>query len=435
MKKYYDINVLAAAEERLTYIFNTFSHVYFSFSGGKDSGAMVQLADQIAQKSGKKFDLLILDIEANYRSTRNFMESIKRLKSVQQVYHFCLPFYEDNTTSIFQPQWKMWDEVERDKWVQEMPRDAISLSDLDESMMELYQSANLNPDKFLKNFAFWYANHHKGEPVACGIGIRTQESLHRYRAILNRNFNYQGHCWIKHQTNQGEILNFYPLYDWKTEDVWGAYAHFDWEMNGFYDKLYTYGVYLSQMRICQPYGLQQRKGLSQYALVEPDTWEKVVNRVSGANFGRLYARTSLLAHYNTQKPAHMTWQEYAVFLLESIGLYSKNLQDHYYRKISILIAHYRDKYGVHVEAIPDETKRKEWLKNEVLWHDWKGIAKALEKNDFSLSTRQYALTKKDESELYALAVEFGAALGIEHLPKYQLKKLGKTYEQLTKNQP
>ena len=55
---------------------------------------------------------------------------------------------------FFQPQWKMWDEAERDKWVQEMPRDAISLSDLDESMMELYQSANLNPDKFLKNFAF-----------------------------------------------------------------------------------------------------------------------------------------------------------------------------------------------------------------------------------------------------------------------------------------
>lgn len=53
MKKYYDINVLAAAEERLTYIFNTFSHVYFSFSGGKDSGAMVQLADQIAQKVEK----------------------------------------------------------------------------------------------------------------------------------------------------------------------------------------------------------------------------------------------------------------------------------------------------------------------------------------------------------------------------------------------
>ncbi|MBM9833690.1 phosphoadenosine phosphosulfate reductase, partial [Enterococcus faecalis] len=100
--------------------------------------------------------------------------------------------------------------------------------------------------------------------------------------------------------------------------------------------------------------------------------------------------------------SHMTWEDYAVFLLESIGLYSKKLQDHYYRKITILIDHYREKHGIEVEDIPDVTKRKDWLKNEVLWHDWKGIARALEKNDFSLSTRQYSLTKKDESELYEL---------------------------------
>ncbi|MCS6734386.1 DUF3440 domain-containing protein, partial [Proteus terrae] len=136
------------------------------------------------------------------------------------------------------------------------------------------------------------------------------------------------------------VVNFYPIYDWKTEDVWGAYAHFDWPINGFYEKLYDHGVPIHQMRICQPYGMQQRKGLYQYALVEPETWERVVNRVSGANFGRLYAQTGLLAHYNTRKPSHMTWQEYAVFLLESIGLYSKKLQDHYYRKITILIDHY-----------------------------------------------------------------------------------------------
>jgi len=103
------------------------------------------------------------------------------------------------------------------------------------------------------------------------------------------------------------VVNFYPIYDWKTEDVWGAYAHFDWPINGFYEKLYDHGVPIHQMRICQPYGMQQRKGLYQYALVEPETWERVVNRVSGANFGRLYAQTGLLAHYNTRKPSHMTW--------------------------------------------------------------------------------------------------------------------------------
>ena len=432
MKKYCKDNVLEAAMTRLEYIFDTFPHVYFSFSGGKDSGAMIQLADQVAQKKKKTFDLLILDIEANYDATRTFMEKIKALPSINQTFHFCLPFYEDNNTSVFQPQWLMWDEQEREKWVQPMPKDAISLADLDESLMEIYQSANMNPDKFLRNFAHWYASYHQFEPVACGVGIRTQESLYRYRSITSPKYNFRKQCWIKRQVADSMVVNFYPIYDWKTEDVWGAYAHFDWPINGFYEKLYDHGVPIHQMRICQPYGMQQRKGLYQYALVEPETWERVVNRVSGANFGRLYAQTGLLAHYNTRKPSHMTWQEYAVFLLESIGLYSKKLQDHYYRKITILIDHYREKHGIEVEDIPDVTKRKDWLKNEVLWHDWKGIARALEKNDFSLSTRQYSLTKKDESELYELAIDFGAALGIEHLPKYQLKKLNAKYEYLTK---
>ncbi|MCU7701511.1 hypothetical protein ODV97_18930 [Enterococcus gallinarum] len=36
-------------------------------------------------------------------------------------------FFEDNTASVFQPQWLMWDEKEKEKWVQPMPKDAISL--------------------------------------------------------------------------------------------------------------------------------------------------------------------------------------------------------------------------------------------------------------------------------------------------------------------
>ncbi len=222
MKKYCKENVLEAAMNRLEYIFDTFPHVYFSFSGGKDSGAMIQLADQVARQKKKTFDLLILDIEANYDATRVFMEKIKALPSINQTYHFCLPFYEDNNTSVFQPQWLMWDEQEREKWVQPMPKDAISLGDLDESLMEIYQSANMNPDKFLRNFAHWYASHHGFEPVACGVGIRTQESLYRYRSITSPKYNFRKQCWIKRQVADSMVVNFYPIYDWKTEDVWGS---------------------------------------------------------------------------------------------------------------------------------------------------------------------------------------------------------------------
>lgn len=422
MKMYINNNVLDETISRMHYIFEHFDHVYFSFSGGKDSGAMIQLADFVAKKLNRTFDLLILDIEANYKTTRSFMEQIKQLSSVQDTFHFCLPFYEDNNTSIFQPQWMMWDINEKDRWVQQMPDDAITIDHLDSELKELYRQSNLNPDRFLKKFVLWYTKKKKGK-VACGIGIRAQESLNRYQAIMRYKQDYDGECWIKHHPSESNVVNFYPLYDWTVKDIWGAYAKYDWYLNQFYERMYKIGVPLSQMRICQPYGLQQRKGLSQYALVEPETWERVVNRVSGANFGRLYSRTCLLSHYKTEKPDHMSWQEYTVFLLESTGLYSRKMQDHYYRKISILIDYYWRKHQIDAENIPEESSRRQCQMDERLWHNWKDIAKAVEKNDFSLSSRDYSLTKVDEQELYDLALEFGSAIGIEHLPRYQLRKV------------
>lgn len=90
----------------------------------------------------------------------------------------------------------------------------------------------------------------------------------------------------------------------------------------------------------------------------------------------------------------MTWQRYSIFLLETLGLYSPLLMNHYYRKICILFAYYKNTYNMDIQDMPDESKRKDWIKDERLWNDWKGIAKALEKNDFVLSTRNYSLTKK-----------------------------------------
>ncbi|MCZ1238872.1 phosphoadenosine phosphosulfate reductase, partial [Enterococcus faecium] len=112
-----------------------------------------------------------------------------------------------------------------------------------------------------------------------------------------------------------------------------------------------------------------------------------------------------------------------IFLLETLGLYSPLLMNHYYRKICILFAYYKNKYNMDIQDMPDESKRKDWIKDERLWNDWKGIAKALEKNDFVLSTRNYSLTKKDEAELYEMFKEYKDFLGIN-----QLK--GKRYENI-----
>lgn len=52
-KVYLEKDVLTAALERFEYIFDHFDNVYFSFSGGKDSSIMLQLANIIAKKREK----------------------------------------------------------------------------------------------------------------------------------------------------------------------------------------------------------------------------------------------------------------------------------------------------------------------------------------------------------------------------------------------
>ena len=43
MKKYLDVNVYEAVNERIKYVFENFDNIYVSFSGGKDSGLLLNL--------------------------------------------------------------------------------------------------------------------------------------------------------------------------------------------------------------------------------------------------------------------------------------------------------------------------------------------------------------------------------------------------------
>ena len=63
--------------------------------------------------------------------------------------------------------------------------------------------------------------------------------------------------------------------------------------------MYKNGVSIHEQRLCQPYGDDQRKGLDQFKALEYETWEKVLNRVHGVNFGNIYCRTSLLGNIKT----------------------------------------------------------------------------------------------------------------------------------------
>lgn len=236
---------------------------------------------------------------------------------------------------------------------------------------------------------------------ACGVAIRANESLNRFRTIAKKikKVMYNNIVWttrIKYK-KYIDVYNFYPIYDFTTEDVWATVSKLDLKYNMIYELLYKNGVPINQQRLCQPYGDDQRNGLDQFRAIEPETWEKVVNRVNGVNFGNIYCRTTALGNLRTSKPDFMTWEEYSIYLLESIGLYNRDLMIHYYHKIKKFMTWYEKKENIKVEEIPQEADIKMESKKKAI--SWRRIARSLEKNDFYMRRLCFSQTKGDEEKL------------------------------------
>ena len=164
--------------------------------------------------------------------------------------------------------------------------------------------------------------------------------------------------------------------------------------------MYKNGLSIYEQRLCQPYGDDQRNGLNQFKALEYDTWSKILNRVNGVNFGNIYCKTTALGNIRSTKPDFMTWQEYTVFLLESIGIYNKDLMIHYYKKIRKFIIWHKEKFGIEIKDIPEVAETK--LENQKKVISWRRIARAIEKNDFYLKRLSFGQTKTDDEKLQQL---------------------------------
>ncbi|MFW6145624.1 MAG: DUF3440 domain-containing protein [bacterium] len=408
-KKYLKKNVYEAAMERYDLIFREFDNIYFSVSGGKDSGLMWQFGLQKAKEYGKKIDMIYIDLEAQYKAAINYIyELIENEEYIGRVYWVCLPISLRNAVSQLQPKWTCWNKDKKDLWVREMPQNKWVINE-DNCDWNWFRS-QMEFEEFIVLFAEWYAEQHG--KTAAGIGIRSDESLNRFRTIARDDKGmYKNNSWttqLRKNDKPLPVYNFFPLYDWKAQDVWGAISKFDLKYNEIYELMYKNGLSIHEQRLCQPYGDDQKNGLDQFKALEPETWEKVLNRVNGVNFGNIYARTSLLGHLDTEKPEHMTWEQYAVFLLESIRLYAPELEDHYYGKIRKFIDWWEEKGGVQLKEFPDSGKRDE-EGNQI--PSFQRIARAIEKNDFWMKRLSFSQTKSDVKKLNELKEKYSRILG------------------------
>jgi len=315
MKRVYNknVNVYDASLERLDFIFSRFKRIYLSFSGGKDSGVMINLVADYMRSHGitEKIGIQILDNEANYTQSLEFMHTIlEQNRDLFDIYWCCLPITLPCTVSSYDVNWQCWGVGDEDRWVRPMP-DQDYIVNMGNHEFDFFVE-DMHYDDFWDGFAEWYS---QGELCANMIGIRTAESLNRYRAIMNeQKVMLEGRAWTKKNTKH--TYNVYPIYDWKTDDVWIANDKFDWEYNKLYDIFYRAGVPVGKMRVASPFMSESKSSLSLYRVIDPGVWARLCARVNGANFVATYGKQ--LSYHSFKLPDGHTWKSFVKFLLDTL---------------------------------------------------------------------------------------------------------------------
>lgn len=368
-KVYIDKNVYQAAQERISETFDGFEKMYISFSGGKDSTVMVHLVMQEAIKRGRTVGLLIIDLEAQYTETIiHINEIIEEYKDNIDLHWFCGDLLLRNAVSDFEPKWAAWDGDNEHLWVREKPELAADLSQYS------FYVPKMEFEELMVIFGDWYS---QGKTCAAFIGIRSDESLHRYRAITatKKGLMFNNRKWTTKISKN--TYNIYPIYDWRTEDIWVFHSKFpQYSHNKIYDMMTKAGVKLGNQRLCQPFGDDQKKGLWLYHILEPDTWYKLLNRVSGVNTGSLYAQETGNINGNSKisKPDDMTWEQYTNFLLKSLPVKTRQ---NYRARFEKFIAGWKKRgYSKLPDEAPHELEVKCWAPS------WRRMSRCILRNDY-----------------------------------------------------
>ena len=170
-RQYLTQNVYEAFQQRMHFIFTEFDNIFVSFSGGKDSGLLLNLTLDFQKKyyPSKPIGVFHQDFEAQYTVTTEYVErTFQRLSQdpMVELYWVCLPMAARTCFSSYQMYWYPWDDTKQELWVRPMPQHPYVIH-LQNNPITTYQY-RMHQEDLAKQFGRWYRlSHGKQKTSVC----------------------------------------------------------------------------------------------------------------------------------------------------------------------------------------------------------------------------------------------------------------------------
>jgi len=339
-------NVKDAAYKRFERLFDDFENVVVGFSGGKDSTCVLNIALDVAEKLNRlPLSVLFIDQEAEWQGTIDYVSEVMHDKRVKP-YWFQMPMVITNNASSYNRYSYCWDEKNKDKWIH--PKSELAITENKYGTIRFH-------DLFEKIFKVEF-----NDKKSCYVsGVRTEESPKRFVALTD-SATYEDITWGKTLSKKLQHYTFYPIYDWSYTDVWKYINENKFSYNKIYDEMYRHGVKLNDMRISNLHHETAIQSLLLVQEIEPETWNKIADRVDGASSIKHIKSDSFKC---PKEIPYMfeSWEDYASHLAKYIIQ-----EDIYKEKLSKIIKKTKQLYK-NPKAIEDFFKI---VINTILSSDW-----------------------------------------------------------------
>ncbi len=431
-KEFMSCDVYEALQNRLDYLFREFDNIYVSFSGGKDSGLLLNMLLDFRREHypDRTIGVFHQDFEAQYTVTTEYVtRTFERIKDEVEPYWVCLPMATRTAVSNYEMFWYPWDDTKQDSWIRPMP-DFPYVINLQKPFT--HYRYRMHQEDLAKQFGRFYREQHDNKKTVCLLGIRADESLQRYSGIVNKRYGYKGECWITKQFK--DVWCASPMYDWSTMDVWVANYRFGYDYNHLYDLYYKAGLTIDQMRVASPFNEYSRDSLNLYRVIDPVVWARLVGRVRGVNFASIYGKTKAMGYRAITLPEGYTWESYTRFLLDTLpykmrcnyikkfntsiefwhktggGLSDETIEElraHGYRIALNGVSNYtlsKKSRVVFLDKIPDDTDAILSTKDIP---SWKRMCYCILKNDHMCRFMGFGLTREEQSRINIIKEEYG----------------------------